>query len=66
VERGGTEGAECDPLAVEFSDVAQVLTNEDGAMEIVAFLEEEIEAFAFVILKEADGDAGEQVRLAGN
>ncbi len=30
MERGGTVGDECDPLVVEFGDVAQVLTNEDG------------------------------------
>ncbi len=66
MERGGTTSDECDPLVVEFGDVAQVLTIEDGAVEVVAFLEEKIEALPFVLLKEADGDAGQEVRPAGN
>jgi len=43
-----------------------VLTNEDGAVEVVALLEEETKALAFVLGEKTHVDAGEQVRLAGN
>jgi hypothetical protein len=43
-----------------------VLTNEDGAVEVMALLEEETKALALVLGDKTHVDAGEQVRLAGN
>ena len=53
-------------MTVELGDVAQVLANEVGAVEVVALFEEQVEAIAFVIFKQTDIDAGQQVGLAGN
>jgi len=53
-------------LTVELGDVAQVLANEDGAVEVVALFEEKVEAITLVIFKRTDGDASQHVGLAGD
>jgi len=52
-------------LTVELGDVAHVLANDDGAVEVVEFFDEKVETIAFVILKKTDGDARQHVGLAG-
>lgn len=49
VEGGGAEGQKGHPLAVELGNVAEMLPYERGAMEVVAFLEELVEAFPFIL-----------------
>ena len=52
-------------MTVELRDVAQVLPNQNGVVQVVAFFEKKIEASAFVILKKSDAHPGQQIRLTG-
>ena len=63
VQRGATEGQECDPLAVMLRDIAQGLAHQAGVGQVMLIEEGPVEGLAFVLPDQAHCDPGQNIRF---
>ena len=64
MEGGGAESEQGDPLAVEFSDIAEALASQASASQLVANFQELVEGRTFLVADPTHGDSLQNVGFA--